>query len=241
MNIATLPAKELKNRLDALILAASKDITRPILNTVKLTANGKLTLVAVDGFRLHLTEYPVKCAWQGTLLIDAKSLKAALPKAPKKADVISLDLGESFTVNGTAVPTGKKDWQYPDYTAIVPKYSAVKVKVSAVELQRIAKMQYAFCRDNDNKTRLTFHKDGRIIMSSRDPETGDVESTLTCTVIDWTAEDDALPVAVNNKYLREALDNETGDVEIEALHPARPISFTSPTMYRLIMPMNLER
>lgn len=140
----TLPAHVLRDLLAGTALAATRDLTLPVLHTVHLrwdvpTSDRRATLVAeaTDRYRMHEGSVDVDAAEgasAGEALVDLRDVKAlvrALPKAPSRrstvppslATLLVDDVALDVSVDGTA--DGGERFRLPLVAAEFPRVSSL--------------------------------------------------------------------------------------------------------------------
>ena len=94
----TLPAHVLRDLLVGTLLAASRDLTSPVLNAVHLAwdadrgdgFDGTLTATATDRYRMNEGRVRVVMSAPGTALIDRRDADALVKTLPKPAKIAAL-------------------------------------------------------------------------------------------------------------------------------------------------------
>lgn len=239
-------AAELHASLSAVLHAAAKDDTRPMLHGVSFTADadGNLVVFAADGFRLAISP----C--RGTRPLDGGSLNAVVPihattaMVNALADVrgdITVRLCKthiSLTAGDTTITSRQYENVLPNHTALVPREVATVVTVNAKDLMSAAKSARIVARDALGIVRLAV-ANNVLTLTSTAEEIGNVTAEVDCTVTGPDAS-----IGMNIAYLIDALNALPGQtVTISINRPETPCMLTSPdsTDIHVVMPMYVAR
>lgn len=111
----TLPAHVLRDLLAGTALAATRDLTLPVLHSVHLRwddplrdevgGDGAVTLTAeaTDRYRMHEGKAPAVADAPGEALVDRRDVEALVKTLPKRAKVAALDPAAVLTVEEHAL------------------------------------------------------------------------------------------------------------------------------------------
>jgi len=247
-----LNVADLKEMIQQVVFAASKDEARPILTGVLLTAeNEELTMAAADGFRLSVRTAslsnpigkPIKA------VIPARALSELARISEDGSEVITMSLPPGrgqviFRTQNTEVVSQLIEGTFPDYKQIIPKGHQTRTLLSTSAFLKACKQAEIFAREGSLIAQINITpgsedmEPGEVEISGQSEETGSSQS-----VLDATIEGEDLIIAFNVRYLREVLDViSTPNVALETTKPTspgviRPVG--EEEFLHVIMPMHL--
>ncbi len=230
-----IPWPKFAEAVTSTLFATARDQYRGILMGVCFAAGGKATdVVAIDGVRLAKAELP-SLGIEGQRVVPADALRAAL-RAFAKAEVIRLGFGEkAMTIEGdnTRILARLLEGQFPQYQQIVPNPSKMRLTISRQELlDAVARISIV----SEEGVRLTAQDEGLHIAAKS--ETGQAEER-----VDVTREGEKVSLAINHRFLSEAVTAATGENVILACDgPFTPVLITGddPTWLSVVMPLRVE-
>lgn len=238
-----LDATGLRKMIDQVIFAASSDENRPTLTGVEVTINdNKLTMAAIDGYRLSVRSAPIEYAQdKQTVIVPARSLGELARISADASDAEPVHVivtGKRnqvlFSMVGKADARGAFqrvelvseliDARFPDYRATIPKNYNTRTIIDTAALLKATKVALLFARDNANIIRLgvapatTDDKPSYVRLLANSAEMGDNVSD-----IDVTVEGEAIEIAFNAKFIIDVLSQiDQPQVVLETTHPTRP-------------------
>ena len=226
--ITEIDGRVWKTALDAVYIAApKKDYGRPVMECLKLEANGSLRMIAADSYRVHIADIPARCETMIEVLANAQALHKIKP-----GKVVSLGIqGTALTVNGQLVP-GCDD-RYPDYQQIIPTRFAWSFQIEAEELRQSVKFVSAIAQFGAN---IVVLEDGFLSTHKLS------EGYSFCLLETMRVTTGPMPMmAFNYRYLADALRGESGQVTVSGNNDIGPVLLTGQIAERVIMPMRAER
>jgi len=210
-------------------VAAGRDDTLPALTGIRMEfADGLVTLVATDRYRLAVREFPwepVIAGTEATILVPARTLTEAARSFGGSAQV-SIGLAETGeqgtqgiigweTSDGRRTTTRLLGGEYPNYKALLPTEFSATAELQVAPFAEAVK-RVALVAERNTPVRLTFTPaDGLLLEAGA----GD-EATATETV-ECVYDGEELKVCFNPQYLLDGL----GAIGSDAAR----ISFTTPT------------
>ncbi|MGE3271413.1 MAG: DNA polymerase III subunit beta, partial [Chloroflexota bacterium] len=250
-----IAAPRLKEAIAQVVFAAAPDDSRPVLAGVLMqVGDGKLTMAAADGFRLAVRKIDLADADvpDFSMIVPAKALNEVARGLPSDDEVeveIAVTPDQSqvlFRHRQAEIVSRLIEGQFPDFNRIIPRDSKTRVTVQTADFLRATKAAQVFARDNSMIVRLNLvpaeggdEALGKVTVAATSAEIG--ENTGD---VDASVEGDAMQVAFNGKYLRDAL--EALDVQqafLEVTGPASPGLIrpaSGPNGYiQVIMPMHV--
>jgi len=252
-----IAAPRLKEAIAQVVFAAAPDDSRPVLAGVLMTVSGgKLTLAAADGFRLavrkvDLGEVEVPDL---TMIVPAKALTEVARSLPSDDEVeveiaVTADSSQVlFRHRQAEIVSRLIEGQFPDFNRIIPRDSKTRVTLQTADFLRATKAAQVFARDNSMIVRLNLvpaeggdEALGRVTVAATSAEIGDNTGD-----VDASVEGEAMQVAFNGRYLRDALEAlDAQQAFLEVTGPASPGLIrpaSGPNGYiQVIMPMHVAR
>jgi len=239
-----LGSVELAEALSKVVGFASIEETRPVLQTVRFhQKEGKLTLTASDGYRLAEVSLDFE-AGEAEALIDASELKGLIP-ALRKAKRAKVSFEQKADDEGGLVTKlliidtelirykfYSQDGEYPDYEKIIPNEFVATASFDTKAMMKASQSLLSFWYDDDTKPLyrpLTLAiSEGKVNIEAKEDRGK--------AVIEAEASGEA-KVAVNGKYLLQALRTCGGIAEIKMLNASSPILLSSNGYRCLVMPI----
>ena len=252
-----LTAPRLKEAIQQVVFAAAPDDSRPVLAGVLMqVAGGKLTMAAADGFRLAVRKLDLGDADVPDLsmIVPAKALTEVARGLPSDDEVeveIAVTPDQSqvlFRHRQAEIVSRLIEGQFPDFNRIIPRDTKTRVTLQTADFLRATKAAQVFARDNSMIVRLNLMPAeggdealGKVTVAATSSEIGDNTGD-----VDASVEGDAMQVAFNGKYLRDALEAlDAQQVFLEVTGPASPGLIrpaSGPNGYQqVIMPMHVAR
>lgn len=249
--ILTLNKDVLQKELPKITFAASTDLGRPALSgiLIKKEENGKILIVATDGYRLSLKQtQPQKQKTEQeenknkTFLVPARIIRETTVLKDEEGDVevfISEEKNQIlFEQNGTIIVGRLIDAEFPNYEKIIPTESITKTFFDKEEMQKAVKICAIFARDSANIIKFTIEND-KIIVSANTQSIGE-----NSVEVEAKTTGDENEIAFNARYLLEMLSNiEENDIVFEMTGPLNPGVFKIKddlTFLHLIMPIRVQ-
>lgn len=201
--------------------AASKDQTRPILTGVLFEpAEGGLTLVATDSYRLHITR--LSCGWHDSdpALVPALALRELLRlPATDALGVAANDSAVTFTAGETVLSARLIAGEFPNYGQLIVEPTHWLEADRAELAEAVARVDVAagdagtvVVAVDGGKARLSCAKESEIMADEVD--------------VDWDGP--ATAVAFNAKFLSEALAAvDAGRVRLGFRDELKPVHVTA--------------
>src|SRR4051794_31716455 len=252
-----LPAPKLKEAIAQVVFAAAADDSRPVLAGVLMTVSGgKLTLAAADGFRLAVRKVDLGDVDVPDLsmIVPAKALTEVARGLPSDDEVeveiaVTADSSQVlFRHRQAEIVSRLIEGQFPDFNRIIPRESKTRVTLQTADFLRATKAAQVFARDNSMIVRLNLvpaeggdEALGRVTVAATSAEIGDNTGD-----VDASVEGEAMQVAFNGRYLRDALEAlDAQQAFLEVTGPASPGLIrpaSGPNGYiQVIMPMHVAR
>lgn len=257
--------KILKDAIQEVILAASKDENRSFLNGLlfKRVEDG-IEIVATDSHRLALKRIKLKEKNKVTaenkfeVIIPQRALSELFKLLSLEEDgMVEIGIGEKQVVF-ILDPEGEKnkirlfsriiDGQFPDYNQIIPRKFKTVVKIDTEEFRQRMERITLFVKEDLNTIKMEVHNfqqqqgenRGEIVIKVKTPDIGDAYEQIPCII-----EGEYVEIAFNSRYIIEVLRViKTDSIEIklnENLNPAmiKPIDKEEQYSY-ILMPVRMD-
>ena len=186
------------------LYAVSQDEKKPA-HTGELFAidPDKLTVVALDGYRLAIIQREVECTRDIRIIIPAKTLQELLKIMGGADDDVKIDANRRyvvFTSNGYTIMSRLIEGDFLNYESVIPKDRKTRVTVECKSfIDTIERASLIITERLKNPLRISFAED-RVTVRCQ---------TALGKVVDEFApvsmEGDAVEIGFNNRYLLDAL------------------------------------
>ncbi|MDD3657049.1 MAG: DNA polymerase III subunit beta [Atribacterota bacterium] len=260
-----LTHKILKDTIQEVIFASSKDENRSFLNGVLFKRVEKgLEIAATDSHRLALKK--IKLAGKNKIETD-NQFEVIIPQRAlselfkllnfEDDNIVEIDIGEKqviFILNSEGEKNKIRlfsriiDGQYPDYHQIIPRQFKTIVKIDTEEFKQRMERITLFVKEDLNTIKIETHlytqqkgeNRGELIIKAKTPDIGDACEQIPCLV-----EGEYVEIAFNSRYIVDVLRViKTDHTEIrlnENLNPAmiNPIDKEEQYNY-VLMPVRMD-
>ncbi len=241
-----LGSVELAEAISRVVGFASIEEAKPVLQTVRFHQNeGKLTLTASDGYKLAEASLNFE-AGNAEALIYASELKGIIP-ALRKAKRAKVSFEQKADEEGGLVTKlliidtelirykfYSQDGEYPDYDKIIPGEFVATASFDTKAMMKASQTLLSFWYDDDTKPLYR----PLILAISEGKVTVEAKEDRGKAVIEAEASGEG-KVAVNGKYLLQALKTCGGIAEVKTVNASSPILFSSNGYRCLVMPILL--
>lgn len=205
----TILADDFKQAVSQTIIAASNDVTRPVLTGVYWHSHeGNLFLVATDGYRLAERRL-VETKSEVSAIVPTQTLQEVLRTLTDSVDEVDILFDETqvrFRIGEAEIISRLIDGNFPDYRQLIPKEvtsSAIMKKDDFIRVTRIAGL---FARESGGGVTLTLDQDEKTVsVHSIASEFGENTSVAEAEISDSGV------ITLNSRYISDALAATTGD------------------------------
>lgn len=211
----------LREMVETTLFAVSQDDKKPA-HTGELFSieREKLTVVALDGYRLAIIEKKVEAAKDIDIIVPAKTVGEAVKLFGEEDDVVHIAANRRFVVFSTqsyTVISRLIEGEFLDYKRVIPEGCKTRVVVDVRDfINTIERASLIITERLKNPLRITF--DGNITVRC--------QTALGKVVDELPAEIEGEPVEIgfNNRYLLDALRNSRCDkLAFEISGPLSPV------------------
>lgn len=209
----------LKPMIRQTIFAIAREATRYAFNGVQIIAKGRKILAAgCDGRRLALAT--------GDAITAKNNVEGIVPgKALSVVEkffgdqVVYVEIGKdvaTFYTPGITFITHLCGGQFPPYDDVIPKSSIGKMTAPTSDFSAAVRQARLLTTCESKAVRFAFSKSG-LVLSTRDPETGESRIEMPCKF-----EGDDIEIGFNPDFLLDALSAVDTDAVSFELTPGRP-------------------
>jgi DNA polymerase-3 subunit beta len=241
---AELPAAPLRDTINRVARAASRDEARPVLTGVLVTVEGdEMTMVATDSYRLAVktTKLDASVGERLEANVPARALRelARLIEAGGEDSLrVWLTRNQAiFRVGQTSLSSRLIDGQFPNHQQLLPESFEHEVKLPRAELLEVTRRVSQLAQRNA-ALRLSF-SDGELVVSAETPDLGDAREALPAP---YSGE--LLEIGFNPEFVRDGLESiDADEVVLKLISPLRPGLLepsTEDDFSYLVMPIRLN-
>lgn len=198
-----IPKDLFKNMIRQTIFATAQDETRPILTGALLEiSDGKISLVALDGYRLALKSAPVDYSEDVKVVVPSKTLNELnkiLEDDDSDVKVSCTDSHIIFMLNKTIITSRLLEGQFLNYNDIIRNDYKSRVRVKTQDVKDSIERASLLAREGKNNLVKLEISDYKLVITSNS-EIGDVYEEIP---IDLEGED--IEIAFNSKYILDGI------------------------------------
>ena len=193
-----------REMVETTLFAVSQDDKKPA-HTGELFAiePDKLTVVALDGYRLAIIQRDVECTRDIRIIIPAKTLQELLKIMGGADDDVKIDANRRyvvFTSNGYTIMSRLIEGDFLNYESVIPKDRKTRVTVECKNfIDTIERASLIITERLKNPLRISFAED-RVTVRCQTPLGKVVDEFAPVSM-----EGDAVEIGFNNRYLLDAL------------------------------------
>lgn len=200
--IVTMEAEVLKKMIDTTLYAVSQDDKKPAhtgeLMNIELD---KLTIVALDGYRLAICERPVTAGKEISIIVPQKTMAELSRLIGDSADTVEISANRRyvvFTAGGYVIMSRLIEGEFLDYKKVVPEGYKTRVTLKTKDFSSsIERASLIITERLKNPLRIRF---GQNVTVRCQTAVGKVSDELDAAI-----EGDELEIGFNNRYLLDAL------------------------------------
>ena len=239
----TMDLALLRRLIEWTLFAAARESTRYAMNGVLWEVTGeKLVLAATDGRRLSVGWGKITVANRKSIpqiIVPGKalSLVSRLPDAAEATVAVMVKANQlRLKIGGVTIGTSLVEGHFPKYQDVLPKDCNRKVELDTMEFQSALKRAALLTNEESKGVRLAF-EEGKLTLSSRAPEQGEAQITLS---VDY--HDEPVEIGFNPVFLLDVLRVAHADKVCFAFSvPARPaVIRLGEEFTHVVMPVNLS-
>jgi DNA polymerase-3 subunit beta len=218
-----LPAAPLRETINRVARAASRDEARPVLTGVLVTVEGdEMTMVATDSYRLAVKTTKLETTVPERLEanVPARALRelARLIEAGGDDSLrVWLTRNQAiFRVGQVSLSSRLIDGQFPNHSQLLPESYEHEVRLPRTELLEVTRRVSQLAQRNA-ALRLSF-SEGELVVSAETPDLGDAREALPAP---YSGE--LLEIGFNPEFVRDGLESiDSDEVVLKLISPLRP-------------------
>ena len=230
--------------IQTLFAVAETESSKPVYTGLKFEiANGEITLIGVDGYRLAIRKEKIEYSGDDlTFIVPKKTIRELIKLLDTSSDKpVSISIGKRhivFEVENYSIISRLLDGEFLDYTSAVPKTISTTVLINTNDAINCIERTIPVIENNQkNPIRCLFDNDQMRV------------STVSSLgrVVDYThanTSGDRVEIGFNSKFVLDALNAaDTDEVKIELCGPVSPVkimSINSDSFLFLVLPMRLK-
>jgi DNA polymerase-3 subunit beta len=182
--VVAMPAAAFVDTIGRVSRSASRDETRPVLTSIRVSASGdELQMVATDSYRLCVKETKLDHPLESEAGFEANVPARALDELGRlvRDDVEDIRIGVRtnqvvFEVGGVALSSRLIDGQFPNPRQHLPEESAHELTVARDELLEVVR-RISLMAQRNAPLRLNF-TEGEVRISAQTPDVGEASEPL---------------------------------------------------------------
>lgn len=219
----TIKAGMLRGMIEKTLYAVSQDDKKPA-HTGELFAieEDKLTVVALDGYRLAIVERPVQAEKHIRIIIPAKTLTEVNKLLGDDADDVRISANRHFVVFNSGnytILSRLIEGEFLNYANVIPNGCKTRVVLETRDfIDTIERASLIITERLKNPLRILFDASGKVTVRCQ-TNLGKVVDEFSAQV-----EGDPVEIGFNNRYLLDALRNARCEkVVLELSGPLSPV------------------
>jgi len=219
----TLPTGVFRDMIDRTLYAVSQDEKKPA-HTGELfeIEPDKLTIVALDGYRLAIVERPVQAVKDIRIIVPSKTMTEVSHLLPNDdQELVHICANRRYVVfmtGGYTIMSRLIEGEFLNYRNVIPEGSRTRVTLDVKEfVETIERASLIITERLKNPLRISF-SGGRVVVRC--------QTNLGRVVDEFGAqcEGEEVEIGFNNRYLLDALRNaRTDQVRMELSGPLSPV------------------
>ena len=210
-----------KNAIRQTVFSTIQDETRPYLSGVLFEiADGKISFVALDGYRLSLKQLPIDTRENIKIIVPGRILAEINKILDESEDNINIGVAPGhvmFNMGDTVVYSRLLDGQFLNYREIIRTDHKTTIKMNKRELQNSLERASLLAKEEKaNLVKFTIGE-GEMLINSNS-EIGNVNERIATDI-----EGEELSIAFNSRYILEGIkiiDSE--DIELNFMGSLNP-------------------
>ena len=230
--------------IQTVFAVAETESSKPVYTGLKFEiANGEMTLIGVDGYRLAIRKEKIDFNGEDlTFIVPKKTIRELIKLLDVESDKpVSISIGKRhivFEVEKYSIISRLLDGEFLDYTSAVPKTISTTVLINTNDAINCIERTLPVIENNQkNPIRCLFDNDQMRV------------STVSSLgrVVDYThanTSGDRVEIGFNSKFVLDALNaSDSDEVKIELCGPVSPVkimSVNSDSFLFLVLPMRLK-
>lgn len=193
--------------LPQVVFSAAADDGRPILTGILTEIkDGKLQLVATDGYRLAHKVVPCAKDIAFKALVPRRTFEEVVRLISEdETDQVKISVSEDqnqvvFSFGNTELSSRLIEGQFPAWEKIIPSTPKARIVVDKSEILKAVKLASVFARSEANIVKLQNLSSGKLVLTSEAKEVGQQKKEVEAQI-----EGEEVQIAFNAKFLADVL------------------------------------
>jgi DNA polymerase-3 subunit beta len=201
--------KEMQEIIKKVVMAASGDESRPVLQGVKLSVmsgQGEMEAVATDGYRLAYLQLATKVKGELSFLVPARfwlEIVSIVEKMTGKAGVMVGEGQIGISFDGVEVWSRLLSGNFPDYKKVMPTEFESEIETEREDLVAAVRLAGVFAKETAGIVKINVKQEAMEV-SANAMEVGENITKVEIRNIS-KARNEELEIAVNYRYLLDGL------------------------------------
>lgn len=237
--VVRIKQADLKEMFQLTSFAVSHEESRYVLNGILMeVSKNVIRLVATDGRRLAKIEknlmYPVDK--DIAVILPIKAIQEVNRNLKDDGDVaLSISLNQVlFDISGTLIVTRIIEGDFPNYTQVIPKFSAPKINLKTADFLAAIRRANLLATPDFQAVKFEVFKD-KLVVSKSTPDIGESREEIS---IQYSGTE--LVVGFNPQYMMDLLKNINDEnIDLELLGVDKPGVIRKENYLYLALPMRL--
>jgi len=205
-NTMTLKCGMLRDMIEKTIYAVSQDDKKPAhTGELFVIEPGRLTVVALDGYRLAIIQREVECSRDIRIIIPSKTLQELLKIMPGAEEDVKIDANRRyvvFTTGGYTIMSRLIEGDFLNYETVIPQGYKTRVLVDCrTFINTIERASLIITERLKNPLRITF-EENKVMVRCQTPLGKVVDEFMPDKF-----EGESVEIGFNNRYMLDALRN----------------------------------
>ncbi len=204
----TMPCAKLADMLNKTLYAVSQDEKKPAhTGELFVIEPGKLTIVALDGYRLAIVSREVECTRDIRIIIPGKTLQELLKlMGDDENDTVTIDANRRYAVFHTkqyTIMSRLIEGDFLNYESVIPQGASTTATIDCRDfIDTIERASLIITERLKNPLRITFNQAENKVLVRCQTNLGRVQDEFDAKIDGNTVE-----IGFNNRYLLDALRN----------------------------------
>lgn len=204
----TMPCSKLAEMLNKTLYAVSQDEKKPAhTGELFVIEPGKLTVVALDGYRLAIVNREVECSRDIRIIIPAKTLQELIKlMGEDENDTVTIDANRRYVVFHThnyTIMSRLIEGDFLNYESVIPTGASTTATIDCRDfIDSIERASLIITERLKNPLRITFNQEEQKVMVRCQTNLGRVQDEFDAKI-----EGNSVEIGFNNRYLLDALRN----------------------------------
>ncbi|MBD5561022.1 MAG: DNA polymerase III subunit beta [Clostridia bacterium] len=239
----SLPQAQLRRMIEQVVFAVAVNEDKPILTGVLFQLEkDRLTLVALDGFRMAVRSDTILSDMEGSFVIPSRALREAVRAMQDTEEEMSIRFDASracFSVGTTEITTQLLEGRYVRYDSLFPKSFAIRVRADRLMLLEALQRASVIASGEENNVVMFDIHDNDLSLEAAS-QAGQLSESLPAIT-----QGDDLRIALNGRFVMDVLKAiEDEEVEMVFNTSTSPCAFERHGIQSygyLILPIQVNR